>query len=127
MYTVNHKMARCVLLILGFLLLAPCLVNASFFYKTMRKRKLSLLPDLPMEQLPPDTWFQQRLDHFDPQDSRTWLQRYFVNDSFWDPTNGPVFLFIEGEGAASPAWVVEGEMMTNAKKYNALAISLEHR
>lgn len=128
MYTLlfTRIMARCVFL-LCCLMLTSGLVSGSFFYRTLHRHKLALQPKLPREQLPPDTWFQQRLDHFDPQDSREWLQRYFVNDTFWDPKNGPVFLSIQGEGAASPVWVVKGEMMTNAQKYNALAVSLEHR
>ena len=114
-------------ILLACLLLAPSLVCGSFFYKVLQKHKLKLLPEIPPDQLPPDTWFQQRLDHFNPDDSRVWLQRYFVNDTFWDLQNGPVFLNIEGEGAAYPGWVVQGEMMSNAQKYKALAVSLEHR
>ena len=117
----------CSAVLLACLLLAPTLVYGNFFYKVLQKHKLKLLPEIPPDQLPPDTWFQQRLDHFNPHDSRVWLQRYFVNDTFWDPQSGPVFLNIEGEGAASPKWVVQGEMMTNAQTYKALAVSLEHR
>jgi hypothetical protein len=40
----------------------------------------------------------QRLDHFDPQNTKTWTQRYFVNDTFFDPATGPVFLCVGGEG-----------------------------
>ena len=97
------------------LLLAPSLVCGSFFYTSLQKQKLKLLPEIPPDQLPPDTWFQQRLDHFNPDDSRVCMQRYFVNDTFWDLQNGPVFLNIEGEGAAYPGWVVQGEMMSNAQ------------
>ena len=76
---------------------------------------------------PPVQWLTQRLDHFDKRDDRTWQQRYWVNDSFWDRRNGPVFLMIAGEAEASWKWVVSGEMMTNAKKFRALAVQLEHR
>ena len=41
---------------------------------------------------------QQLLDHFEPSDRRTWTQRYFVNESFFDPATGPVFLCVGGEG-----------------------------
>ena len=115
------------LVLFAFLLLVPSLVCGSFLYKTLRKHKLGLQPKVRPNDIPPDTWFEQRLDHFNPHDSRMWLQRYFVNDTFWDPKSGPVFLNIEGEGEASPAWVLEGEMMVNAQKYKALAVSLEHR
>ena len=33
----------------------------------------------------------QRLDHFSQEETRTWKQRYFVNDTFFDG-RGPVFL-----------------------------------
>lgn len=76
---------------------------------------------------PPVQWLRQTLDHFDQQDGRTWQQRFWVNDSFWDRSNGAVFLMIGGEGEASPKWVVSGEMMTNAQKFHAMAVQLEHR
>ena len=78
--------------------------------------------------LPGDKWFEQRLDHFKSSDLRTWNQRYFVNDTFFNRKgNGPVFLMIGGEGAASPVWVVVGSMMKYAAEYGALCFLLEHR
>ena len=76
---------------------------------------------------PKEQWLKQKLDHFDDGDTRTWQQRYWVNDTFWDRQKGPVFLMIEGEAEADPGWVVDGNMMINAKKYHALAVLLEHR
>ncbi len=40
----------------------------------------------------------QMLDHFNAQDTRTWRQRYFVNETFFDRATGPVFLCVGGEG-----------------------------
>ena len=76
-----------------------------------------------------EQWFPQLLDHFDPQNSMTWQQRYFVNDSYWtDKTNGPVFLKLGGEGPANPVWLaINTDMMRNAEKYGALALMIEHR
>uniref|UniRef100_A0A2A4JNU2 Serine protease K12H4.7 n=1 Tax=Heliothis virescens TaxID=7102 RepID=A0A2A4JNU2_HELVI len=80
------------------------------------------------EQLPPAQWFIQKLDHSSPSDLRTWKQRYFVNDSFYDFKNqGPVFLMIGGEGPADARWMVKGAWIDYAKKFNALCINLEHR
>ncbi|XP_037068422.1 LOW QUALITY PROTEIN: putative serine protease K12H4.7 [Pollicipes pollicipes] len=76
--------------------------------------------------LPPDQWYTQRLDHFQPTDQRTWQQRYYTNDSFYKP-GGPVFLMIGGEGPASPVWMVTGQWIEYAKQYNALCFQLEHR
>eukprot|EP01098_Paradermamoeba_levis_P003215 TRINITY_DN1493_c0_g5_i1.p1 TRINITY_DN1493_c0_g5~~TRINITY_DN1493_c0_g5_i1.p1 ORF type:complete len:521 (+),score=181.73 TRINITY_DN1493_c0_g5_i1:48-1565(+) len=77
-------------------------------------------------QLPVEQWFTQRLDHFNAQETRTWQQRYYVNDTFWDGT-GPVFVQIGGEGAISPSYVVALQMATYAQQYGALMIALEHR
>ena len=34
----------------------------------------------------------EELDHFNAQDDRTWQQRYWVNDTFWNPSlGGPIF------------------------------------
>lgn len=78
--------------------------------------------------LPVAQWFTQKLDHFSPSEIRTWKQRYFVNDSFYDYKNpGPVFLMIGGEGPADARWMVKGAWIDYAKKFNALCINLEHR
>ncbi|KAG7471076.1 hypothetical protein MATL_G00120580 [Megalops atlanticus] len=73
-----------------------------------------------------ELWFSQRLDHFNGADNRVWKQRYFVNDSFFQP-GGPVFLMIGGEGPANPAWMTFGTWLTYAQKLGALCLMLEHR
>ena len=86
-------------------------------------------PTTPGAKLAEDQWFAgQKLDHFDPKETRTWKQRYFVNDTNWDGKDGPVFVLIGGEGPASPAWLAEQtEIMVNAQMNKALVFSLEHR
>ena len=61
-------------------------------------------------------------------DQTTWKQRYFVNDTFWDKQNGPVFLLLGGEGPADPGWLAtDTEIMINAQKFKALVFTIEHR
>lgn len=73
-------------------------------------------------------WFVQRLDHFTPGDGRTWKQRYFVNDDFYDRSKGgPVFLMIGGEGEASDKWMTKGMWIEYAARFGALCFQLEHR
>lgn len=48
------------------------------------------------------TTFTNILNHFDSQDDRTFSQRYWTNDEFFDKENGPVFLYICGEWTCSP-------------------------
>lgn len=76
----------------------------------------------PSEEL----WYTQTLDHFNPSDSRTWQQRYFVNDEHWKK-NGPVFIQIGGEGPADPIWMTEGQWINYAKTYGAICVMVEHR
>lgn len=78
------------------------------------------------ENLPKKHWFEQKLDHFNPADIRTWKQKYYVNDTFHKP-GGPIFLQIGGEGPASPKWMIQGEWIELAKIFNAYCIQIEHR
>ena len=73
-----------------------------------------------------EMWFTQQLDHFNPTDTRTWQQRFFVNDRYWTK-GGPVFIQIGGEGPADPIWMTEGQWITYAQRYGALCVMLEHR
>jgi hypothetical protein len=77
-------------------------------------------------------YFGQRLDHFDRQETRTWAQRYFANDSAF-VVAGPVFLCVGGEGAPLTAEVVMtggphcALMVEHAAAAGALVLALEHR
>lgn len=42
--------------------------------------------------------WQAPVDHFDAADNSTFAQRFFVDDEFWTPGEGPVFFEISGEG-----------------------------
>jgi hypothetical protein len=71
-------------------------------------------------------WFTQLLDHFNPQDSRTWQQKFYINDTFFVP-GGPIFFQIGGEGPISFGDVRDLQMAVYASEHNALQITLEHR
>jgi hypothetical protein len=76
----------------------------------------------------------QSLDHFDRQESRTFQQRYFVNDVFWkgSDSKAPVFLCVGGEGPPLDRTVLTNsvhcsDMTTLASEVGALMFALEHR
>ena len=78
-------------------------------------------------------WYtEQRLDHFSQEETRTWEQRYFVNDTFFDGS-GPVFLCVGGEGSKLTPDVVKtgtvhcGVMVELAKQVSGLILAIEHR
>lgn len=111
---------------INFLAFICCCIAAGA--SALRKIGLRDPPTPPGVKLPDPQWIEQKLDNFNKTDTRTWKQRYFVNDTFWSPATGPVFLMLGGEGTANPAWLVaDTEIMINAQKFNALVILIEHR
>jgi len=72
-------------------------------------------------------WATQRIDHFNPQDTRTFQQRYWINDTFWKAPDGPVFLMLGGESTANPIWATTGTWVTAAQQLGALLVLTEHR
>ncbi|XP_020500048.1 thymus-specific serine protease [Labrus bergylta] len=69
----------------------------------------------------------QQLDHFNPQDLRTFSQRFLVNEAYWRRPDGPVFLFIGGEGPIFEFDVLAGHHVDMAEDHGALLLALEHR
>ncbi|CAI2367735.1 unnamed protein product [Moneuplotes crassus] len=71
-------------------------------------------------------WYEQRLDHFNPQNKGTFKQKYYDISHYWDPKEGPLFLYICGEGTCrQPA---ENSFVVNlAKKFSGRVLALEHR
>ena len=79
-------------------------------------------------QSQPAQFFVQKLDHFAANDSRSFEQKYYVDDSHYRPPHGPVFLYISGEaplyGAPSGAGSIIGEL---AAVHGAAVFAVEHR
>lgn len=72
-------------------------------------------------------YFDNRLDHFNEADSRSYKQRYWYNDNFFKKGgDSPVFLYLCGEWTCSPPDEQMFPMMVGAE-HDALLISLEHR
>jgi len=70
-----------------------------------------------------------RVDHWntDIRHIDYYEQRYWMDDSFWtDPTTGPVFIYLCGEGECS-APSTTGYWAMVAAEHNALLVTLEHR
>lgn len=125
------------LYIVGLILL-PLLIDGLPFFHRGRPRggmlgspkrtlKSSLRTAFLRSKSPSDElWYTQELDHFNPAESRTWQQRYFVNDLYWKK-GGPVFIQIGGEGPADPIWMTEGQWIKYAQTHGAICVMLEHR
>ncbi|CBN78040.1 conserved unknown protein [Ectocarpus siliculosus] len=81
-----------------------------------------------------ELFVEQRLDHFDRQNSRKFLQRYFINKKYWAgaSSGAPVFLCVGGEGPPLEANVLSesvhcNDMLELAPEHNALVLAVEHR
>ncbi len=69
---------------------------------------------------------EQRVDNFNPANTDTWLQRYYINDEFYT-AGSPIFLFLGGEWAITPYRMNFSLMHDMADDLNASILYLEHR
>ncbi|CAI5694520.1 thymus-specific serine protease [Oreochromis niloticus] len=88
--------------------------------------KLTVSLHQPLHQVK-EGWIVQPLDHFNQQNSNTFPQRFFVNEAYWQHHDGPVFLYIGGEGPLVEYDVLTGHHSDMAEEHGALLLALEHR
>lgn len=72
------------------------------------------------------SWLEQPLDHFDSENKHTWKMRYFERHDMWKPDK-PIYLFLGGEGPASPVFIKTGIMYDLAKETGGALFAAEHR
>ncbi|XP_068441233.1 thymus-specific serine protease [Clinocottus analis] len=119
------SLTRCVLLLLLFINSA----EAGRLLGKMKQRARDLLlqnAERPLEGVK-EGRIHQQLDHFNHLDPRTFPQRFFVNEASWRRPDGPVFLFIGGEGPISELDVLAGHHADMARQLGALLLAVEHR
>eukprot|EP00698_Gefionella_okellyi_P015596 TRINITY_DN4411_c0_g1_i1.p1 TRINITY_DN4411_c0_g1~~TRINITY_DN4411_c0_g1_i1.p1 ORF type:complete len:445 (-),score=107.57 TRINITY_DN4411_c0_g1_i1:90-1424(-) len=74
-----------------------------------------------------DFYFDQLIDHFDPINTKTFAQRYWLNDTFWTPGK-PVFFVFGGEAPLEDFYGVQsGIIVDMAQAAGAAVYYLEHR
>jgi hypothetical protein len=74
-----------------------------------------------------EKWIEQRLDHFNPQDSRRWQMRYLENSENFRP-GGPIFIYVGGEWTISSGSISIGSHIYDmAKELNGTLYYTEHR
>ncbi|KAI0226576.1 hypothetical protein L0F63_000419, partial [Massospora cicadina] len=74
-----------------------------------------------------ELFFTQRLDHSGSFGmNRTFKQRYFVNDKFYEE-GGPGIIYIGGEGAIGEYLVLDGLALDLVKEHHGVLYALEHR
>uniref|UniRef100_A0A3B4YV43 Uncharacterized protein n=1 Tax=Seriola lalandi dorsalis TaxID=1841481 RepID=A0A3B4YV43_SERLL len=69
----------------------------------------------------------QPLDHFNRQAVNTFPQRFFVNEAYWQRPDGPVFLFIGGEGPIFEFDVLAGTVGCSTCLIHTLKHQIKYR
>ena len=74
-------------------------------------------------------WFENKLDHTDPSDQRTYKQRYYVNTNYGNENDksDTLLFYIGGEADLGESSVTGGAILNLAAKTNAIILGLEHR
>ncbi|KAJ9081910.1 Thymus-specific serine protease [Entomophthora muscae] len=73
-----------------------------------------------------ELFFDQKVDHFSPNTSTTFQQRYYVNDVYYKD-GGPAFIYIGGESALEEHRTQNGLVADLAKEHQGVVYGLEHR
>ncbi|XP_013105186.2 putative serine protease K12H4.7 [Stomoxys calcitrans] len=71
-------------------------------------------------------WIDQKLDHFNESELRTWQMRYLANDEFYEK-GGPMFIYVGGEWTISPGAISRGHHYDMAKEHQGYLFYTEHR
>jgi len=93
--------------------------------KTAAAVDANSLPDVDFNDFQ-QLWFSNYINHFDFQDTRTYQQRYWINDKYWTDKSGPNFIYFCGEYTCSPPDERHFPFMVGANK-NARLFVIEHR
>jgi len=73
-------------------------------------------------------YYEQQLDHFSyGHESKTFPQKYLINDEHWNRTGGPIFFYAGNEGAIELFADNSGFMFDIAPEFQAMLLFAEHR
>jgi pimeloyl-ACP methyl ester carboxylesterase len=118
--------------LLWTILAVLCLVSVTGKYQRLRYYYRDFLKKPKQVRLGEETLeVEQKLDHFNDSDTRTWLQSATKIDDYYDyEKGGPVFLYLNGEGPTADGFVMDFESfnwLQNAQRHHALAFQIAHR
>mmetsp|Transcript_66044 Transcript_66044/g.137950 ORF Transcript_66044/g.137950 Transcript_66044/m.137950 type:complete len:535 (+) Transcript_66044:76-1680(+) len=90
-------------------------------------------PPVSSVEYPAPRFVPQKQDHFDGSNNNTWMQAYYVNDTFFQAhSSSPIFLCVGGEGPPLDGSAVVDSVHCNVavewlQETGALMFALEHR
>lgn len=99
-------------------------VNGNFHEDPVEEFTAELKTDL--LNVVEEKWIEQRLNHFDMQDIRSWQMRYLENLEFFQ-VGGPIFVYVGGEWEIHKSRLLGGYLFDLAQEFNASLFYTEHR
>eukprot|EP01114_Cavostelium_apophysatum_P017381 TRINITY_DN5154_c0_g1_i1.p1 TRINITY_DN5154_c0_g1~~TRINITY_DN5154_c0_g1_i1.p1 ORF type:complete len:477 (-),score=52.80 TRINITY_DN5154_c0_g1_i1:62-1492(-) len=97
-----------------------CLVGLS---QQMLRRNHKATPQ--SDYQPKPFYFEQLIDHFDPENTQTFTQKFYYNTTYWSSPDGPIFLEISGEAPCDG--IPPNMLQIYAQQFGAMIVTLEHR
>uniref|UniRef100_B3P0B3 GG23317 n=1 Tax=Drosophila erecta TaxID=7220 RepID=B3P0B3_DROER len=73
-----------------------------------------------------ELWLDQKVDHFDEHNNKTWRMRYYSNAKYFKP-QGPIYIFVGGEWTISPGLLSTGLTHDMAVENSGMLFYTEHR
>ncbi|KAG5668713.1 hypothetical protein PVAND_016641 [Polypedilum vanderplanki] len=94
-----------------------------------RLPKPTINKEIPQNSSVTEHWIQQRVNHFDPQNTQTFNQRYFINDEFFQP-DGPIIFYLHEtpyEQGQAKYYLTSGPVHDLANEFNGVIVLPHHR
>jgi hypothetical protein len=107
-------------------ILALCVLNFASAFIELNNDQKYFEPIENIEKTSQHWFTNQVLDHFSPLDHRTFAQRYFVDNQFFNPKHQRVMIYICGEGPCSGT-PTDSYVGNVAQATQSLLVALEHR
>eukprot|EP00762_Andalucia_godoyi_P001790 ANDGO_07083.mRNA.1 Putative serine protease K12H4.7 len=126
---VSALLLLCAALCPDYVLGSPAVRSGrKFESKLHRGLRMRGLDSVNVADVAPAQYFTQVVDHFDPTNTRTFQQKFYVNSSFYNAVAPRVLLLLGGEGPESAASVGSHFVLSEyAREFSAIIVCLEHR
>lgn len=116
------------LIFLAFVNFSAAIFGNTFKFKTHEEPQIAISTRSGgIFAIPTQKYIEQSLDHFNPQDERRWMMRYYENDIYFQ-TGGPIFIYLGGEWQISPGSITQGSLIVEmAQENEGILFYTEHR
>jgi serine protease 16 len=118
----------------GFLFFVRNFVGKKLGHLLKNKMKTQIivvcLPILVFSQMHTvvQSWFEQKVDHFDLRNNGTWFQRFYYDFEYWGGPGSPIFFQLGWESELGPEdSSLDYYLYHAAKEHQGVFLAMEHR